>query len=184
MIGGLPPTLLGLRDRAILLFCFASAMRRSELAAVEVDDLAFGPEGVEVVVRRSKADQVFEGQRIFVPRGGEPCPVAALEDWLEASGIVEGFLFRRVSRADRLLATPLQGQAIAELVHRAARGAGLDPRRFSGHSLRAGFATAAASQGASTWAILAITRHRSAAALKPYIRPDRAREFGDPVRVL
>ena len=110
MIDGLPTTLLGLRDRAVLAFGFAAALRRSELAALGVEDLTFRPEGVEVAIRRSKADQVSEGQRIFVPRCGEPCPIAALENWLEAAGIVEGFQFRRVSRADRLLATPLQGR--------------------------------------------------------------------------
>ena len=184
MVDALPDTLLGLRDRAILLFGFASALRRSELAALQVDDLSFGADGVEVLIRRSKADQVCEGQRIFVARGGELCPVSVLEGWLEVSKIKDGALFRRVSHADRLQRIPLQGQAIAGIVHRAAQGAGLDPKRFAGHSLRSGFATTAAAKGMSTWSILAVTRHRSVGALKPYVRSDRVQEFSAATSIL
>jgi integrase len=179
-----PASLLGLRDRAILLLGFAAALRRSELAALQVADLAFSADGLELSIRRSKADQTAQGQRIFVPRGKTLCPVAAVEAWLAASGLVSGRLFRRISHADRLRETPLQGQAIAGIVHRAARLAGLDPERFAGHSLRAGFATAAAAKGASTWAILAVTRHRSPEALRPYVRSDQARDIAEPARVL
>ena len=80
MIEGLSQTLLGLRDRVALAFGLAAALRRSELAALKVEDMVFGRESVESIVHRSKADQVSEEQRMFVPRGGDPCPVAALEN--------------------------------------------------------------------------------------------------------
>ena len=163
---------------------FAAAMRRSELVALKVNDLTFSPEGIEIFICHSKTDQHHQGQRIFVPRGGEPCPVTTLENWLKVSGISVGVLFRRVSRADRLLTIPLQGQAVAGIVHRAASGAGLDASRFAGHSLRSGFATSAAANGASSWAIMAVTRHRSPHALRPYIRPDRVRDLSLALRVL
>lgn len=45
------------RDRAMLLLGWACAMRRSELVALDVEDIAFTSQGALVTVRRSKTDQ-------------------------------------------------------------------------------------------------------------------------------
>src|SRR3984893_17818121 len=76
-----------LRDRAILLIGFASAMRRSELVALNVIDLEWTAEGVITHIRRSKTDQEGMGASVAVPRGATACPVAALKAWIDASGI-------------------------------------------------------------------------------------------------
>ena len=80
-------TLKGKRDRALLLFGFASAMRRSELVALVVGDLEATDRGLLVTVRRSKTDQEGRGhQRAIVPgRKVELCPVRAMRAWLEAA---------------------------------------------------------------------------------------------------
>src|SRR4051794_11192615 len=72
--------LLHLRDRALLLLGFAGAFRRSELAALEVDDLQLRDEGLVVLVRRSKTDPEGAGREVGIPFGaGEAtCPVRAL----------------------------------------------------------------------------------------------------------
>jgi integrase len=57
MLSHIPATLIGCRDRAILLLGFAAALRRSELVALKLDDLEFGPDGLMVHIRRSKTDQ-------------------------------------------------------------------------------------------------------------------------------
>ena len=86
-----------------------------------------------------------------------------------ATGAAEGPIFRRVSRGGRVLDTGLSPQAIATVVKRAGEAAGIDPQRLGDHSFRAGFATMAATRGASPWAIM---RHRITEGLKPYVRPD------------
>jgi site-specific recombinase XerD len=111
-----------LRDRAILLIGFASAMRRSELVALNVADLEWTAEGVMIRIARSKTDQECLGQSVAVPRGATACPVAALKAWIEASGIVEGAVFRRIrnKRNQRVTDQRLHGRAIAVIVKKGA----------------------------------------------------------------
>jgi integrase len=161
MVASLPGSARGLRDRAILLVGFAGALRRSEVVALDVADVAFGQDGVTVTVRRSKTDQVGAGRKIGIPYGSEAfcCPVRTLRAWLDASGSEAGPLFG-----------PCSARAVARLVKRAARNVGLDPSQFSGHSLRAGHATSAAIAGKSESAIMRQTGHRSHASVRGYIR--------------
>lgn len=172
MVATLPDNLLGLRDRALLLVGFAGAFRRSELVGLDVQDVQFTREGLVVTIRRSKTDQEGQGQTIGIPYGSNPatCPVRALEDWLSASGITEGPIFRPVNRHGQVLPGRLSDKAVALVVKRAARAAGLDPARYAGHSLRAGLATAAAAAGVSERAIMAQTRHKSVTVARKYIR--------------
>jgi site-specific recombinase XerD len=175
--------LLAIRDRAILLLGFAGGFRRSELAGLDVEDLTFVQEGVDVLLRRSKTDQEGEGRAVAIPRGRnrETCPVIALRRWLDIGNITNGPLFRRMrangrpgTRRRDPLGLPMEEritpQLVARVVQRAARRAGLDPAEFAGHSLRAGFATEAAARGASERAIQRQTGHRSLEILRRYIR--------------
>jgi integrase len=100
MLECLPHSLLGIRDRALLLLGFAGAMRRSELVGLDVTDLAQADEGLVVTIRKSKTDQVQAGRKVGIPHGTakDTCPVRAICAWLEASGIAEGPLFRPVNR--------------------------------------------------------------------------------------
>ncbi len=59
--------MVGLRDRAMILLCFAAALRRSELVALDVADLEEHRRGLLVLLRKSKSDQAGEG-----PDGGGP----------------------------------------------------------------------------------------------------------------
>jgi integrase len=90
-----------LRDRAILLVGFASAMRRSELVALDLADLEWTGNGVLIHIRHSKTDQEGLGQSVAVPKGATACPVAALRAWIDAAGIVQGAVFRRISTNGR-----------------------------------------------------------------------------------
>jgi integrase len=162
-----------LRDRALLVVGWASACRRSELVAFDVADVRFVKEGIELSVRRSKTDQEGAGCVIGVPFGSriETCPVRALRAWLDAAGITEGPLFRKVERNGRASARRLCAAAVATIVKRHVASAdGLDPDRFAGHSLRAGFCTSADEAGASQTAIMRQTRHKSPATLQRYLR--------------
>jgi integrase len=72
MLRSVPDTLLGLRDRALLLVGFAGAFRRSELVSLDVADIAFKPEGLLLTIRRSKTDQEGQGREIAIPAGAHP----------------------------------------------------------------------------------------------------------------
>ena len=67
MVATLPDTLLGIRDRALLLLGFAGAFRRSELVSLDIGDLAFGRAGLVVTLRRSKTDQESQGTTKGIP---------------------------------------------------------------------------------------------------------------------
>lgn len=173
LVAKLPDNLRGRRDRALLLVGFAGALRRSELVALEVRDVAFESEGVVLTIRRSKTDPTAEGQLVGIPYGEEPqtCPVRALRAWLEAARITEGALFRPIERwSNRIEPRPLEERRVATLLKSLVKRAGLDPRNFAGHSLRSGLATAAAAGGASERAIMDQTRHRSVKQVRRYIQ--------------
>jgi site-specific recombinase XerD len=171
MVAAAAPGLLGVRDRALLLLGFAGAFRRSELTALDHEDLEFTIDGLVVTLRRSKTDQEAQGRKVGIPYGSNPqtCPVHAVQAWLAASGITKGAIFRHVDRHGKMHGR-LSGYAVALVVKRHAEAAGLDAAKYAGHSLRAGLATSAAIGGASERAIMAQTGHRSVSMVRRYIR--------------
>lgn len=172
MLATLPANISGTRDRAMLLLGFFLAARRSELAGLLVEDAVSCREGLRVVIRRSKTDQEGAGHELPVPYHADPfaCPVRALEAWKAEAGIESGFLFRSIDRHGNVSADGLTGEAVALTVQRAARRAGLDASTYAGHSLRAGFVTAAAEAGAPLDTIMVTSRHKSAAIALGYVR--------------
>ncbi len=160
-----------LRDRALLLIGFAAALRRSELVALDVPDVEHFRRGIVLHLKRSKTDQDGQGHKIAIPYGRSRwCPVACLDAWLSASGITESAIFCPVDRHGRVHNARLSGAAVSILVRERIAAAGLEPRGYSGHSLRAGLATSAAQAGVPAWRIKAQTRHASEAMLAHYIR--------------
>lgn len=169
---GAPLTFHSLRDRAILLVGFAGALRRSEVAALEVRDLQYTPDGLRLYIRKSKTDQEGHGQVIGILHGAHPhtCPVRALRAWLHASGITEGPVFRPIDRHGNLGQSAITGRSVARIVKKACRYAGLPAELYSGHSLRAGFTTQAARAGKPERVIMRHTRHTSEKMVREYIR--------------
>jgi site-specific recombinase XerD len=173
LVGGLPDTLRGRRDRALLLVGFAGALRRSELVALEVRDVAFESEGLVLMIRRSKTDPEAEGQLVGIPYSEQPetCPVRALQAWLEAARITEGAVFRPIERWSNIVQPrALEDRRVATLLKELVTRAGLDPKAFAAHSLRSGLATAAAAGGASERTIMDQTRHKSVKQVRRYIQ--------------
>lgn len=158
------------RDRTLLLFGFAGALRRSELVGLDVDDITEDSTGLRLVVRRSKTDQEAEGVVRGLPYGSHPatCPVRAWRAWLTASGIEAGPAFRAVDRHGHLAARRLSDRAVADMIKRRATAAGLDGD-FAGHSLRAGFATEGYAHGTPELAIMRHGRWRSPTVMRGYI---------------
>ncbi|MFC7497000.1 MULTISPECIES: tyrosine-type recombinase/integrase [unclassified Nocardioides] len=169
-------SLKGARDAAIILLGYASALRRSELTGLTLADLERQPAGLLLHVRRSKTDPEGHGHLVPVAHGRHPGtdPVAALDAWLQLRGTTPGPVFVSLRHGD-LTHDPISGEAIARMLRSRARGAGLSPERITGHSLRAGHATAAAAAGVPLDRIALQTRHRRIATLiDRYIRPAQA----------
>jgi integrase len=163
----------GARDRALLLVGFASGLRRSELAALDLADVAERPEGLVLRIVRSKTDQSGRGRQVAVFRGlhRATCPVRVLAAWLVERGDWAGPLFPQLTMpGDAVTHKRLSGEAVSAVLKAAARRAGLDPSKYGGHSLRAGCATAAAANGASDLTIMGRTGHRSSGMVSRYVR--------------
>ncbi len=162
-------TLQDMRDRAIIAFGMAAALRRSELVALTVADLVRTPRGMDVRVSKSKTDQEGRGVTIAVPDGRRLRPVAHLMAWLERAGIAEGPVFRNVVN-DLVSRRALSDQSVGLVVKRRVAAAGYSPQDFSAHSLRSGFLTSAASAGATIWKMRDVSRHKSVQVLSDYVR--------------
>jgi integrase len=171
----LPDTPAGRRDRALLLLGFAGAFRRSELVSLNVADLTLRKGLAVLRLRGSKGDPTAQGESKVIHAEADPalCPVRALQDWLatlRARRLADGPLFTRMDATGKPTDRRLSAQSVALIVKRIVAAAGLDPRQFSGHSLRAGFITAAALAGAQEHDIQRVSGHKSADVLRQYIR--------------
>jgi integrase len=158
-----PNTLTGKRDRLLLVIGWALAGRRSELAALRIEDVRVAGDELEILIRSSKTDKDSEGVTVDVPAGEhvDTDPVGLLNDWLAALADADrdstsGYLFRAITQHDRLYRYGnLSADAISDVVRRAATRAGLPHAHlYTAHSLRAGFATQASADGIpmSIWA--------------------------------
>jgi site-specific recombinase XerD len=148
------------KNRTLILVGFAGGFRRSELVEILFEDIDFVPEGVKIFVRRSKTDQSGEGMTKGIPYFSNPeyCPVVSLKNWLKKSEIKSGKIF------------DISDKSVALTIKKYAAIAGLDSRKYSGHSLRSGFATSAAELGAEERSIMAMTGHKTTQMVRRYIQ--------------
>lgn len=170
--------LIALRDAAILLTFHTAALRLSELAQLQANDVAFNAVGATIYLPRSKGDQWGAGQEVTIEATGDPsgCPVLALRAWLKASQIHGGVLFRPVlyrglgaNAPGELPDRALSDTALNTLVKDYAARIGLDPADYSVRSLRSGFATSAWQEGRSLMGIKRTMRHRQFTTTATYI---------------
>ena len=161
-----------LRDKSIILIGFGGGFRRSELTSIDYEDLEFVPEGLKVIIKKSKTDQFGEGMMKGLPYFSNDiyCPVKNLKKWLEISKIKSGPVFRRFSKGLSLTDKRLTDQSVVLLIKEYLNLAGIENKNFSSHSLRSGFATVAAESGADERSIMAMTGHKSTQMVRRYIR--------------
>jgi len=172
-------SLRDLRDRALLLYGFATALRCSELVRLQVADIESREQGDVVTIGHSKGDQEGAGQTVAalaVP-GSPYCPVSALQRWLQVASIQAGPLFRRIARNGAVGEQPLSDKTVVRLIKRCAAQAGLDATRYSGHSLRRGFLTSAAMNRADVLKMVAQSRHANINTILAYV--DNQQLFDD-----
>jgi site-specific recombinase XerD len=92
-----------------------------------------------------------------------------LRTWLNAAGIEAGALFRSVNKAGGVASARLTDRSVANIVKAMTDSVGLDASTFSGHSLRSGFLTSAAANGASIFKMMDVSRHKSVDTLRGYV---------------
>jgi len=165
----------GRRDRALLLFGFAGALRRSEIVALRVEDVAAVAGGLRLRIARGKTDQAGQGEEIGLPRGmhAETCPVRAFEAWQAVAKRKAGPLFRKISTGGGIGAAALHPDAVRRILAARVAMAGLAVESFdrlSAHALRAGFITEAYGKGVRDEDIMRHTRHRDVRTMRGYVR--------------
>ena len=174
-------TLLDVRDAALLAVGFAGGFRRSELVALNVEDLSWeiedGCECCVISIRKSKTDQEGHGMEKAVFAEADPCfsPVSLLRRWLEQGAISDGPVFRRIRRGGHVQEMRVSDQVVTNTVRRAAKLAGLAVN-FTAHSLRSGFVTTCVRQGKTPDEISVQTGHRSLGVLMEYYQRRNVRE--------
>ena len=169
------PSARGRRDRALLLFGFIGALRRSELVSLQVEDVAVAGGGLRIRIRHSKTDQAGQGAEIGLPRGrhSETCPVRAFESWQAVAKRKAGPLFRRISTGGGIGDTALHPDAVRRILAHRVQMAGIAVEgfdRLSAHALRVGFITAAYDKGVRDEDIMRHTRHRDLRTMRGYVQ--------------
>ncbi len=159
--------LKGVRDRALLLFAWASGgRRRSEVAGALMEQLERIDERTYLFrLGHSKTDPAGTGTQADAVKPIIGAAAAALTAWLSASGVTSGPIFRRIHKTRP--GGPLTGQAVWLIVKRRAALAGVDGD-FGAHSLRSGFVTEAGRQSVPLKDAMALTGHRSLATFLRY----------------
>ena len=165
----------GRRDRALLLMGFTGALRRSELVALQVEDVTVTAAGLRIRIARSKTDPTAQGAEIGLPRGKHPdtCPVKAFQAWQEVAKRKAGPLFRSISKAGRIGGAALHPDAVRRILTHRSRMAGLEiegSERLSAHALRVGFITEAYGKGVRDEDIMRHTRHRDLRTMRGYVQ--------------
>ena len=148
------------KNKALLLVGFSGGFRRSELVSIDLDDIEFVLEGVKIFVKRSKTDQSGEGMTKGIPyfSNSNYCPVVSLKNWIEEGEIKSGKVFN------------MSDKNVALTIKKYTEMAGLDKNKYSGHSLRSGFATSTAELGAEERSIMAMTGHKTTQMVRRYIK--------------
>ena len=148
------------KNKALILLGFSGGFRRSELVGIDYEDLDFVREGVKIFVKRSKTDQSGEGMTKGIPYFSNPkyCPVVSLKKWIDKIKIRSGKIF------------DISDKSVALIIKKYTFLAGLDPNKYSGHSLRSGFATSTAELGAEERSIMAMTGHKTTQMVRRYIK--------------
>ena len=174
-----PDSLMGLRDRALLMAGACGGFRRSELVGLLVEDVEYTADGLRLLLRHSKGDQEAKGAWVDIPLATDPsgCPVAALTAWITRLRAYRqtGPLFPAISTSKGPHNRPLTAQVVGHIVKWAAEQIGLNPDLYSGHSLRAGCATYLLAKGIALHVVADHLRHQSVDVTRRHDRNSTAR---------
>ena len=150
-----------IRNKALILIGFSGGFRRSELVNIEYDDLEFTKEGLKIFIKRSKTDQSGEGMTKAIPyfKDKNFCPVVSIKNWIEI----------KKNKTNSII-FDISDKMVAILIKKYLQKAGFDSTKYSGHSLRSGFATVASDHGADEKSIMNMTGHKTTSMVRRYIK--------------
>jgi site-specific recombinase XerD len=150
-----------IRNKALILIGFSGGFRRSELVNIEYDDLEFTKEGLKIFIKRSKTDQSGEGMTKAIPyfKDKNFCPVVSIKNWIEI----------KKNKTNSII-FDISDKMVAILIKKYLKKAGFDSTKYSGHSLRSGFATVASDHGADEKSIMNMTGHKTTSMVRRYIK--------------
>ncbi|RFP63656.1 integrase [Hymenobacter lapidiphilus] len=162
----------GLRNRALLLLGFTGAFRRSELEALNIDDLAFDDDGLVVTLPHSKTNQLGQAEEkaIFYSPDSALCPIRSLQAWLRVLGRTEGPVFVSLRKNNQVTSRRMTTK-YTNLIVQQYLGA-----QFTAHSLRASFVTVSKLNGADDSKVMNQTKHKTSAMIRRYTRLDNVRQ--------
>jgi site-specific recombinase XerD len=165
-------TPIGLRNRALLLLGFTGAFRRSELAALNIEDLVFDEEGLIVSLSHSKTNQLGQAEEKAIFYSPDPalCPIRSLQAWLRVLERGEGCVFVSLRKNQQLTSRRLTTKYI-NLITQHYLGSG-----YTAHSLRASFVTVSKLNGADDSKVMNQTKHKTSAMIRRYTRLDNVRQ--------
>lgn len=172
MLQHIPPGLPGIRDRCLLIVDFAGAFRRSELVALDVEDVKFKGESMTILLRHSKTDQEGEGMLKHFPllQNADLCPLRAMRSWLDAAQLTSGPIFRPFNRWGELRSTRLSDRSVANSIKHYIEAAGLPPDDYSGHSARSGLISEGLSHDAAMFDVMDQSGHKRTDTMRKYNR--------------
>lgn len=159
------------RDIALLQIGFYGAFRRSELVNIQMENIEWKSQGVDILIPQSKTDQTHTGQYCAIPFGNDEfCPILALNQWLKISNIKQGFLFREIKKGGKLGEKALSPLSVNHILKKRAKEVNLPyANDLSSHSLRRGLATSASRFGAELQAIMRQGRWKNVNTVIEYI---------------
>lgn len=190
LLSSLSPKLLAdTRDAALLALGWAAALRRSELVGLDWGKRSAGAgsvtieegRGLVVSLPTSKGSQT-EAVSVVIPCEDMPIACEALDRWAQMAKLNPGDpVFRPIDKGQRLQPGRLTGRSVARIVKARIRGLAQARgksreesdelmRQFSGHSMRAGYATTAGAHDMASYRIMQHTRHKSHEQVAGYIR--------------
>lgn len=176
-----------IRNNALLQIGFFGAFRRSELIALRWENISFVPQGIEILIPRSKMDQEGRGEVVAIPYSNHMlCPVSALKQWhTKLNSPKEGVVFCRLLKNQQPIAQALSAQSVNIIIKSIAKICDIpEAKKYSGHSLRRGFATTASQQGATLGSIMRQGRWRNETTVHGYIQEGQRFEANAAGRVL
>jgi integrase len=130
------------RDRALILLGFWRGFRSDELCRLSIEHVQAVPgAGISLYLPRSKSDRDNVGKTYQTPALLRLCPVQAYSEWLSASALVRGPVFRGIDRWGNVGEAGLHPNSVIPLLRQALERAGIPAEQYTSHSLRRGFAT-------------------------------------------
>lgn len=174
LISETPRSIANVRDNALLLLTFSAALNRKQIQSLKTDSLKFTPDGIIYTPEEVISSDSFANLPAYIPANSSVGIIVlrAVQAWLSIQSTQE-YLFSRIDRHGNQHNTALTGQALQDIVRRAAKRAGLPSKDYSVGSLRRGFAEACENANVKRHLIRAHMRMRDDRIAKEINEPER-----------